>query len=99
MREFAKAFYLSPQWRRVREYIFQRDAGLCVRCGRPGQIVHHRTPLTPGNLGDVSIALGEDNLELLCRDCHTLVHIRHHAAADGLTFDDDGNIVKREELR
>ncbi len=99
MREFAKAFYLSPQWRRVRGYIFQRDAGLCVRCGRPGEIVHHRTPLTPANLGDPAIALGEDNLETLCRDCHTLAHIRSQPTAAGLAFDQDGNLVQRSVLR
>lgn len=99
MREFAKAFYLSPQWRRVRKYIFRRDAGLCVRCGRPGEIVHHRKPLTPANLSDPSIALGEDNLELLCRDCHALAHIRSLPAAEGLTFDQDGNLVERNGFR
>lgn len=74
MREFAKEFYLSPAWRRAREYVFRRDAGLCVECGDPGEIVHHKTPLTPENIRDPSVSLGEDNLELLCRKCHGLKH-------------------------
>lgn len=93
MREFAKAFYLSPQWRRVREYIFRRDAGLCVRCGRPGEIVHHRVPLTPQNIHDAETALGEGNLELLCRDCHGLAHAHSLAVGEGLAFDGNGNVV------
>lgn len=47
MREFAKAFYESPAWRRTRAYILKRDAGLCVHCGEPGVIVHHKIELTP----------------------------------------------------
>jgi len=63
MREFARAFYPSKEWRRAREYIIVRDAGICVRCGRPGEIVHYKKHLTPENIGDLAIALGEDNLE------------------------------------
>jgi 5-methylcytosine-specific restriction endonuclease McrA len=74
MREFAKAFYESPAWRRTREYILKRDAGLCVHCGEPGVIVHHKIELTPRNIDDPAIALGEDNLETVCRTCHALIH-------------------------
>ena len=98
MREFAKAFYLSKEWRRARAYVFNRDAGLCVRCGRPGEIVHHRTPLNPDNIHTLEIALGEENLELLCRECHALAHAGELATDSGLTFDEDGNVVKREFL-
>jgi len=96
MREFAKAFYLSKQWRRVRAYVFARDVGLCVRCGRPGDIVHHKVNLTPENINDPSVALNADNLELLCRDCHALAHAAGPATAEGLMFDEDGNLVKRD---
>lgn len=98
MREFAKAFYLSKEWRRVRAYVLARDAGLCVRCGAIGEIVHHKQHLTPENISDPAITLGEENLELLCRDCHTLAHAAQPVVADGLTFDENGNIVKREPL-
>lgn len=98
MREFAREFYLSKEWRRVRAYIVERDAGLCTRCGRPGEIVHHKTHLTPENINDPAIALGEDNLELLCRECHGLEHQTDPLTAAGLTFDGDGNLVERLEL-
>ena len=67
MRAFAKAFYESPAWRRTRAYILRRDAGLCVRCGAPGVIVHHKRELTPQNIDDPMISLNADNLETLCR--------------------------------
>lgn len=98
MRDFAKAFYLSKEWRRARAYVFNRDAGLCVRCGALGEIVHHKEHLTPQNISNPEIALGEDNLELLCRNCHALAHAGELATDSGLTFDDEGNVVKRELL-
>lgn len=96
MREFARSFYLSKEWRRAREYIITRDAGLCVRCGAPGVIVHHREHLTPENISNPEIALGENNLELLCRECHALAHAGELATDSGLMFDKEGNIVERE---
>lgn len=98
MRDFAKAFYLSKEWRKARAYIFDRDEGLCVRCGELGEIVHHKEHLTPQNISDPEIALGEDNLELLCRDCHALAHPGGLPTDSGLMFDDEGNVVKRELL-
>lgn len=98
MREFAKAFYLSKEWRRARAYVFTRDAGLCVKCGAIGEIVHHIDPLSPENISNPEIALGESNLELLCRDCHAMAHAGELATDSELAFDDVGNIVKREFL-
>lgn len=95
VREFARDFYLSKEWRRARAYIFNRDAGLCVRCGAPGEIVHHKTHLTPENISDPEIALGEDNLETLCRDCHALAHATDSPIDGALMFDEDGNVVER----
>lgn len=96
MQAFAKAFYISKQWRKARAYIFKRDAGLCVRCGQPGEIVHHKQHLTPGNIDNPEIALGEDNLELLCRDCHGAEHATDLPADYGLVFTADGDLVPRQ---
>lgn len=98
MREFAREFYLSKEWRRARAYVFTRDAGLCVKCGAIGEIVHHKDPLSPENINTTGIALGEDNLELLCRACHGIEHQTDPLMAEGLMFDDDGNLVERLEL-
>lgn len=94
MQDFAKAFYNSLAWKKTRKYIFMRDSGLCVRCGAHGDIVHHIIPLTRENIGDDSITLDENNLELLCRSCHAAIHEGTLATDDGLVFDSQGNIVK-----
>lgn len=96
MQDFARKFYLSKAWRETRDYIFKRDMGLCVRCGKPGAIVHHKTHLTPQNIDNPSITLSEDNLELLCRECHAIAHMAQPTTASGLMFDDEGNLVERE---
>ena len=62
------------------------------------EIVHHKEHLTPENINTPEIALGEDNLELLCRDCHALAHASDLPADRGLMFDEDGNLVERELL-
>lgn len=98
MQDWAKRFYLSRDWRRVRDYVFKRDYGLCVRCGAPGEIVHHKTHLTPRNINDPHIALNPDNLETLCRECHAIEHEGTLATDRALTFDADGNLIKRGEV-
>lgn len=98
MQEFAKKFYLSKAWRDTREYIFKRDMGLCVRCGKPGEIVHHKEYLAPQNINNPAITLSEDNLETLCRECHAIEHEGQAATAAGLMFDSKGNLVEREAL-
>ena len=93
MRAFARAFYESPARRRTRAYIFKRDAGLCVKCGAPGVIVHHKQPLTPANINDPAVSLNEDNLETLCRACHAIAHGVTPPLAAGLAFDENGDII------
>ena len=97
MRKFARAFYLSKAWRRTRAYIHQRDSGLCVKCGAIGEIVHHRTHLTPRNIHDSEITLNENNLELLCRECHHAAHPISLPVAPDLAFDEFGNLVQRKK--
>ena len=94
MRAFAKAFYESPAWRNTRAYIIKRGAGLCVRCGALGAIVHHKRPLTPSNIDDPLVSLNENNLETLCRACHAIAHGAAPPIADGLAFDANGNVVE-----
>jgi len=95
MQEFARRFYLSKEWRAVRDNVFKRDYGLCVRCGAPGEIVHHKTYLTPHNINDPNVTLNPDNLETLCRDCHAAEHEAAPATEAGLMFDDNGDLIKR----
>ena len=98
MRDFAKEFYQSKAWKKTRRYVFERDLGLCRRCGKPGDIVHHKVYLTPENIGDPSISLNVDNLETLCRECHAAEHEGELPTDKGLTFDENGDLIERSEV-
>ena len=79
MKEYARGFYKSKAWQRVRDNVMQRDAWLCQDClkrGRynPAEEVHHIRELTPDNITDPSITLNPDNLVSLCRECHRQRH-------------------------
>ena len=79
-RAFSKPFYNSPEWQKVRQAVLMRDRFLCVKCGRPAEEVHHKTHLSPKNIGDPRITMNMDNLISLCRDCHFEEHRGDHAA-------------------
>lgn len=58
--------YDSPEWKRVRELVKQRD-GSCQLCGATSRLtVHHIRPVAD----DDARALDMDNLVTLCRTCH-----------------------------
>jgi len=75
-----EAFYTSWIWRKCRKAFAESKGNLCERCLRRGVIqpgskdkpleVHHKTPLTTENIKNPDIALGWNNLELLCKACH-----------------------------
>ena len=93
-REFSRNFYKSKAWKKCREYIYNKHHGLCVECGKPGEEVHHIIWLSPDNMNDTSITLGEDNLILLCRDCHMNKHRKKEVTKTGLIFNDDGELIQ-----
>ena len=81
MRTFAEQFYSSKVWKQTRDQYKRAQGGLCEICWangiiKAGEIVHHKTELTPANINDVNIALGWDNLQLVCRECHAKYHDR-----------------------
>lgn len=95
-KEFAKAFYKSKAWQRCRAAYGASVGWLCEDClkdGRytPGRIVHHRETLTPENINDPDIALGWDNLKLVCEDCHGREHRREQTMR--YRFDDSGEVA------
>jgi len=93
VKPWAERFYKSKAWQEVRQAYFIYRHGICERCGKPADIVHHKIYLTPENINDPSISLNFDNLELLCIDCHNKEHSSKLPLADGLTFDEQGNII------
>lgn len=100
--EYARGFYTSAAWRQTRRaYIDYRrsiDGGVCEICReRLGQIVHHRTMITPDNINDPRITLSFDNLQLVCWQCHNALpgHSWGHAAAprSRVLFDENGDPI------
>lgn len=76
-RDFAKSFYNSKEWARVRAYVLMRDHYRCTQCGSSADLeVHHIEHLTPANINDASVTLNDRNLKTLCRECH----FKEHAA-------------------
>lgn len=85
-------FYKSHGWLAARELKIISVDGLCERCGQIGIEVHHKERLNVENVNDSSISLNQDNLELLCRDCHNHEHNRF---CKETKFDDEGNLIPR----
>lgn len=94
-KEYAKRFYASKAWRDTQKAYMQSKHYVCERCGKPAVIVHHKTYINPSNINNPSVTLNWDNLEALCATCHQREHfINTKVTADGLTFDDKGNLIK-----
>lgn len=90
-------------WAKTRERIIQRDKGLCQACLRQGKLtayrkghafaVDHIRPKAKGGTDD------DDNLELLCSDCHADKTTAEGAEAQGrtikqrMTYDAKGNPI------
>ena len=79
MQDYAKAFYKSAAWKQTRAAYWKSVGGLCERCRAkglivPGEIIHHKTYISPENISDPSITLDWHNLECVCRNCHAEEH-------------------------
>lgn len=94
MKSWARSFYKSKAWRQCRDAFFVYRHGLCERCGGPGKIVHHKVYLTPQNINDPAVSLNHENLELLCQDCHNKEHHETEPVAEGLRFDENGDLIQ-----
>ena len=77
-------FYASKKWLKIRTAYRIYRHGICERCGRPGEIVHHKSYINTQNIYKPEITMNFDNLELLCRDCHNKEHFTT------MPFDEDG---------
>ena len=63
------------RWRAARRLALRRARYRCECCGRAGRLeVHHKVDLQHGGA-----AYDLDNLQVLARDCHILLHQRHTA--------------------
>ena len=94
-KEFAADFYNSPAWKSTRNEYRRYKGGLCELCWnegiiKAGEIVHHKTELTPDNITDPEIALSWNNLQLVCRECHAKIHDRRQRR---YTLDELGRVI------
>ena len=94
-KDYAKTFYDSALWGRIREGVLMRDRYTCRICGRPAQEVHHIVHITENNINDTNITINPNNLLSLCRDCHC----RQHDADRGDSNRKQGERTSRRELR
>ena len=79
MKPYAEKFYKSIAWQNCRNSYMSKAKGLCEKCLERGLIVpaeevHHKIHLSPENINDPSIALNDENLIALCRECHRQIH-------------------------
>ena len=74
----------------AREIKISSVNGLCERCGAIGQEVHHKKRLNIENAYDASVSINQDNLELLCKDCHNKEHKRFISTFE---FDSNGDMI------
>lgn len=62
-------FYQSRAWRRVRDFVVQRDGGICRHCGLAGaDTAHHIVERRDGGSDDPA------NLAAVHRRCHNRAH-------------------------
>ena len=97
-KNFSKKLYGSKEWRKIREYVLNRDFCMCQICGEINcDTVHHIKELTPININDANITLNPDNLITVCNQCHDEIHSRNYRQDKArYTFDADGNIIEAE---
>jgi 5-methylcytosine-specific restriction endonuclease McrA len=101
--EKREAFYHSPEWRKCQAAFKREKHFTCEMCGKAGWLVHHKVPLDDENVDNPNIALGFDNLMLLCPSCHDAIHhrlkghgrpnVQHHK----VKFDKNGNVVVEDK--
>ena len=107
-------FYNSTYWKKNSKAFALSKNCICERCGRPvyvsgitsylpkdkrlRYVVHHKEYLNNDNISDDDIALGWDNLELLCINCHDIEH-NEQPTRDGLMFDENGNLIQRKVIK
>ena len=109
MRSINPNFYKTKLWEQVRKSYALSKFCICERCNKPVYvdgiteyidkenrikgIVHHKEHLNQENYIRPEISYDENNLELLCIECHNKEHFDNSILRDGYIFDEDGNLV------
>ena len=79
--DWAKKVYNSQAWIDLRKTLIAERGSRCEHCGRvipdtKDVIADHIVELTPDNVSDPMLSLNQNNVQLLCLDCHNLKHHR-----------------------
>ncbi len=93
-KDYAKSFYNGKAWKDTQAAYMASQCYVCERCGGMARIVHHMKYITPQNIHDPNITLSWDNLKALCIDCHNAEHMGKSAIAEGLRFNEYGELVR-----
>ena len=98
-KDFSRKFYSSQAWNNCRAAYMNQVNHLCERCLRnglivPAEIVHHKIELTPSNILNPDITLNFNNLEAVCRDCHSDIHKRREKR---FKIMEDGRVIAVEK--
>ncbi|WP_146550982.1 HNH endonuclease [Rummeliibacillus sp. SL167] len=77
----ANPFYLSKAWKVKRQEILERDHYECQWCAKEGRVTTDKEAILEVDhikeLDDYpELALEDDNLRTLCKDCHNKRHNR-----------------------
>ena len=83
-------FYRSAAWQQTRLIKITNANGRCEKCGGVGEEVHHIVHVIPSNVEDFNVTFNQDNLILLCKECHNKEHERFNKIKQ--KFDVDGQI-------
>ena len=89
--------YRSDTWKIARAIKIANACGVCEECGAIGTEVHHIVHLTPENVTDPSVATNQENLKLLCNECHNKAHGRFEGRRE-YYFDDEGNLIPYKKM-
>lgn len=72
-------FFMQTDWQRVRRVIYERDGGICMKCGkkvtRDNYHVDHIIPISKGGS-----EWDLNNLELACPECNLKKGAKHEDA-------------------
>lgn len=96
-RHYARKFYSSKAWT-VKSKAYRQSHPLCEKCLRRGiykkaTCVHHKEHISKDNYQDMTVLLGDDNLESLCDDCHA----KEHSNKIYYEFNEDGSMILEDE--
>lgn len=87
-----RRFYRSDHWKIARAMKIAIVGGRCEKCGAIGTEAHHIIHLTPENVTDPEVSLNQENLMLLCNECHNKEHGRFEGSRE-YAFDENGALL------